>query len=129
MWKTAASLFAGVIVVLALAPSLGAATPKRWYWTESRAEGFVLLKVKLPGCRYAPSPTECTADGKPLPGHPNVVGFQLGDAQCTGSNELGQTFKYARFSCRVISAYAPFFRATVAVYVTGPVTFRWKIIG
>jgi hypothetical protein len=58
--------------------------------------------------------------------HP--IGFQLGRADCIGSDELGATFKYNRFRCAVVSKYPPYFKVRVAMYVTGPTTFRWMII-
>lgn len=118
------------VVAIALGISTASAAPtaaKRWYWTQSRAETLVLAKVRLPGCRVSPDPTNCSASGAPLPGrHP--IGFTLGEVRCSGAGELGVSFKYSRFSCEVVSSYPPYFTAEIAVYVTGPNTFRWAII-
>jgi hypothetical protein len=113
---------------LVFAATSSSATPKKWYWTQSRAEALVVARVKLPFCRVDPSDPDCAPNGVPRPGHPNLIGFSLGEAQCSGSDELGSSFRYRRFSCRVITPYPPYFRATVAVYVTGAATFQWKLL-
>jgi hypothetical protein len=115
------------VAVAALASAAQPATPKKWYWTEDKTEAAVIAKLKIPSCRvYFPDPANCGANRQPLPGrHP--PGFTIGQAQCTGSDELRETFTFARFRCRTQARYARY-QATFAIYPTGPTAFRWKIL-
>lgn len=127
---TAAASLVMLVAIAALTGSAAASTTtKKWYWAEDRAEAVLVAKFRMPYCRWEPNDAKvCKPTGVPLPGHPNLIGFQLGDASCTGADELGVSFKFSRFRCRVVSRYAPFFRSSIAVYPTGALTFRWKVL-
>lgn len=104
-----------------------AATPRKWYWTEAHAE-TAILATRLPYCRVYPDDSgKCLATGQRRPGAPLGVRIPLVASECKGAGELGQTFRYSRFSCRVL-AYDRQTRLDLAVYVTGPTTFRWAVL-
>lgn len=116
----------GIVAVLSLAGTAGATVPKKWYWPTTKAEAVVITKLRIPSCRVDPDPTNCSPNGTPLPGrHP--IGYQIGAADCTGSDELGTRFVYNRFQCRVAAKYARV-QAMFAIYVTGQNTFRWRVL-
>ena len=125
-------------IILAMILTLGiamqsvasAATPKKhWYWSESRAESIVLQKVKIPDCwfsddnRCANPPGPFWANGGPR--------WKLQSADCTGADEYRSSFKFRRFTCKIVVAdyYGrPLANGVVAVYPTGPMTLRWKLL-
>jgi hypothetical protein len=103
---------------LALAGTASAATPKKWYWSETQAEALVVKKVRVPYCRVFPDSPTCPGDR---------VLMYLESADCVGADELGSSFKFNRFRCQVVINYG-YAKGRIAVYVTGPTTLRWKII-
>jgi hypothetical protein len=108
-----------LIVAIVLAAPAGAAVPtKRYYWPESRAEAFVVAKVKIPACNVYPDDNRC-------PGW--QVSIAVISADCRGASELGTTFRYNRFTCKII-LYNNDAEGAIAVYVVGPTTFHWKIL-
>lgn len=112
-----------MLVAVAVASAANAGTtPRKWYWSETQAEAAVVTKVRLPQCRVYPDDPQCLAHT------PHIVGFTLGPVDCRGADELRSTFTFNRFSCRVVARYAPKIGGTIAVYVTGPLTFRWKVL-
>jgi hypothetical protein len=102
-------------------PSIGT-----YYWGEAQAETAVVKSAKVPYCKVQPTDPDC-AGGPP---------YALQSAACQGSNEKDTTFTYARFSCRVVAGYISrqsgleivLGTGTLAVYPTGPSTYRWSII-
>jgi hypothetical protein len=113
---------AGIACLVAgatLAGSAAGGVPKKsYYWPESRAESFVVAKVKIPGCNVWPDDNRC-------PGW--QVSVAVISADCSGASELGTTFKYNRFTCKVV-LYNNDAEGKIAVYVVGPTTFHWKIL-
>jgi hypothetical protein len=90
---------------------------QKFYWSEDQANAIVVAKVRLPDCVVIPSDTDCAGR----------TGFALSSADCQGYDELGTSFTFNRFECRVLT-YGGDFEARIAVYVTGPTTFRWKTL-
>lgn len=60
------------------------------------------------------------------PGRPYVGRFRFADAICTGADEKGATFTYARFSCRFLVNYG-YYKGRLRMYPTGRTTMRWKL--
>jgi hypothetical protein len=102
-------------------PSVGT-----YYWAEAQTETAVVKSAKVPYCKVEPNDPDCAGGPR----------YGLQTAECRGSNEKGATFTYARFSCRVVAGYISrqsglevvLGTGTLAVYPTGPTTFRWSII-
>lgn len=88
-----------------------------FYWSEGQAEAAVVRSVKLLECDVFPDDPNCAA-GPPVAAQTAI---------CRGIDELGSTFTYSRFECDVTvgDGYA---KGRIAVYPTGPDTFRWKLI-
>jgi hypothetical protein len=111
---------AAVVGPAVAAPSSSAASQA--YWSESKAETLVVRKVKIPYCRIWPEDSECP-DGTMRSGRTPVI-----KADCTGASEYKATFRYNRFTCKIVT-YNHNAHGRIAVYVTGRLTFRWKILG
>jgi hypothetical protein len=107
-----------LVGALSTPASTAARAKKKWYWSEARAERTVKAKVKIPYCQLYPDDNGC-------PGL--KVRVALDSAKCRGASEKGSTFTYNRFTCDVVT-YNSEARATIAVYVTGRYTFRWKLL-
>lgn len=122
------ALVSAIVAALAISPAAEATGPvTKWSWTASQAERLVLQKVRIPFCRVFPNENDC-ANGRPIPGsHGTRGGYRVASASCVGTDEIGSSFRFPRFSCEVVTAQYPR-QGHIAVYVTGPTTFRWKII-
>ena len=107
-----------LVATIAFASPVGATAPKKYYWPASRAEAFVVAKVKVPACNVYPEDNRC-------PGW--QVSIAVISADCRGASELGTTFRYNRFTCKIV-LYNDDAEGTIAVYVVGPTTFHWKIL-
>ena len=107
-------------VSLGMTPCGGKSTPLptgKFYWTETHAEDTLLRKLVIPHCTVYPSDPECR--GK--------VGVGIRSAECRGLDEKPGTFTYSRFTCEVF-LFGINVRGRVAVWPTGPTTFRWQLI-
>jgi hypothetical protein len=113
---TAAALLFAVVVSAATA-----ATQKKWYWSESRADALVVANERIPFCRVYPGDNECPV------GSMKNVAIRLDSADCSGASEYRSSFTYNRFTCKVVT-YNNGANARIAVYVTGRSTFRWRVI-
>ena len=108
------------------AQSANAATPKT-YWTTEKAEVAVttlrpLTKVRIPYCTVFPQSARCEGGGGP------GQGFYTADqVLCTGADELRQTFRFARFSCRFVLKFG-YATGTLTLIPTGKTTYRWKLV-
>jgi hypothetical protein len=124
--KFVLSIFAALIVIAAPA---SATTPKKWYWTQSHAETTVLQRVKIPTCWVWPD-NRC--DNPPGPFWANGGGrVKPATTDCSGADEYHSSFKFNRFTCKIMVADGngvPAARGTIALYVTGATTFRWKLL-
>jgi peptidoglycan/LPS O-acetylase OafA/YrhL len=98
------------------------ASPRKAYWTQSQAETAVIAKVRLPYCRVFPADSACGAGSMRV-----LIGIRILSASCVGADELRAMFTYSRFTCDV-TTYGRHAQGHLAVYVTGPGTFRWKTI-
>ena len=114
---TAAALLFAVVV----STTATAATAKKWYWSESRADAVVVANVRIPFCRVYPGDNECPV------GSMKNVAIRLDSADCSGASEYRSSFTYNRFTCEVVT-YNNGANARIAVYVTGRSTFRWRVI-
>jgi hypothetical protein len=117
------------VVVLAFVSSAVAATPKRFYWTEPKAESMVLQKVKIPECWVW---RDARCDNPPGPFWANGgERMPVATADCTGSDEYRSSFMFNRFRCKIVvndGNGVPAASGTIAVYVTGRATLRWKLL-
>ena len=125
------SLLALLIVALgvALLAPLGAsaAKPKKFYWSEERAESAVLSKVRLPYCVLEEDHPRC-AEGIYRPnGRPRVGFFAMGDAECRGSGEHPSGFTYSRFMCEFLTLYG-YAQGSILLTPTGAVKLKWKLV-
>jgi hypothetical protein len=126
----ASAILGALLTASVLASASSAAPPKKWYWTEARAETLVQEKVGIPDCWFS---GDSRCDNPPGPywasGGPR---WKPASADCTGADEAGTSFKFGRFACKIVIAdyYGkPLARGIVAVYPTGASTMRWKLIG
>jgi hypothetical protein len=87
------------------------------YWTESFAEDMVIRKVRIPHCNVYPDDPNCRLGGS----------FSVISAECRGLDEKPGTFTYSRFTCEIV-LFNRTARGRIAVWPTGPTTFRWEII-
>jgi hypothetical protein len=123
------ALIVTIVTALCVAGTAAAATPKKWYWTQSRAETTVLQKVGIPECWVWPD-NRC--DNPPGPYWANGgARIKPRTADCSGTDEYQSSFKFNRFTCKiVVTDYygTPAARGTIALYPTGATTFRWKLL-
>jgi hypothetical protein len=118
-----ATVVLGVLLAASVLASASSATvPKKWYWSESRAEALVVAHVKIPSCAIWPDDPGCDATGRP-----NDTTSVI-RADCQGASEYKSSFTYPRFVCKVIT-YNNNAEGRIAVYVVGRTTFHWKILG
>ena len=119
------ALLATIVVV-----DVAAASPRKWYWAQSRAEAMVVQKVRIPDCWFS-GDVRCTNPPGPYwaSGGPR---WKPSSVECTGADEYRSSFKFNRFACKLVIAdyYGrPLANGVVGVYVTGQATMRWKLIG
>lgn len=92
----------------------------RGFWSENEAEQTVLSKLRIPTC-YVYELKACQRQG----------GQRVSRADCTGADENGSTFEYARFTCtiEVRDGYGGLqARGRVAIYPTRS-SFHWVLLG
>lgn len=94
---------------------------RKWYWTESHAEAAVIAHVRIPYCRVDPSDSHCGT------GTPYHVGLAVISADCVGATELRSTFRYNRFTCRIVT-YNNGAEGKIAVFPVSATAFHWKIL-
>lgn len=124
----------GTLAVLCTiaAGSASAATPKKWYWTEEKAEA-VAANIHVHFCVVVPSDPKC-AD---YPAFKPKIGFYTPDeVECRGADELRDTFRFSRFICKFVLGYES---SQSGLYVqmasgrlrldpAGRAKFRWKLV-
>ncbi len=122
--KVVFSLMALVLTAV-FAVSGQAASAKKWYWTEQHADA-VVASQKTRIRSFQPQTPTIWADA----------------ADCRGVDELGSSFMFNRFSCEVTvyyqtrgggisspGTYATTYRAPLLVWIIGPNTYHWKMVG
>jgi hypothetical protein len=115
------AVLALALVAAVMVATASAATPKKFYWSEEKAESLAAAKVRIPYCKVFPADSKC-------PGY--TYGFYgLNEVLCTGADEKGETFTYARFRCRFLAGVRvqDYARGSLTLYPTGKTTFRWKL--
>jgi hypothetical protein len=121
--------FALLGIALSAVSSAVAATPKKFYWTEPRAEAMVQQQVKIPECWVWPD-NRC--DNPPGPFWANGgERMPVATVDCTGSDEYRSSFTFNRFRCKIVindGNGVPAAHGTIAVYVTGRAKLRWKLL-
>ena len=90
-------------------------TTGTYFWSESFAESVLVAKLKIPYCNIDPGNANCGTRA-PIP---------VRRAECRGLDEKKGTFTYSRFTCESSTGSAA---GRIAVWPTGPTTFRWEIL-
>jgi hypothetical protein len=111
-----------IVLLATLAAGVGAATPRKWYWSKPRAEAMVVARVKIPVCDIW-SDARCSD-----PSFRRDVTTPVISADCQGASEYKASFTYNRFTCHIIT-FGSNAQGDIAVYVIGRSTFHWRIIG
>jgi hypothetical protein len=89
-----------------------------YFWSESFAEDILVAKLKIPYCNVDADNPNCGTRA-PIP----VV-----RAECRGLDEKKGTFTYSRFTCDIRAGFSGNIGGRIAVWPTGPTTFRWEIL-
>jgi len=127
--RRAAATAVCLVCTLEAASATGAATPRKWYWSQARAEATVLQKVKIPECWIWPD-NRCSNPPGPFWANGGSR-IKVATADCTGRDEKGASFTFNRFVCKIVvndGNGVPAAHGTIAVYVTGATTLRWKLL-
>lgn len=127
--KRTLALFA--LVALSAAVTSTAATPRKFYWPEEKAERLAAAKVRIPYCAvFGYQDTKCAGSWYRPDGRPKLGFYGLNDVTCTGADERGETFAFARFRCRFVAGVRvrDYARGSLLLYPTGKTTLRWKLV-
>jgi len=108
--------------------SSSAATPK-WYWSEEKAEALAATKVRIPYCFIFTTDAACQNGAYNERGLPRIGSYPLTEVVCTGSDEKGETFTFARFRCRFTAGLTDrdYAAGRVLLYPSGASKLRWKL--
>lgn len=128
MSRSIMSAILALALMVSAAPAL-AASPK-WYWSEEKAEALAAQKVRIPYCAVFGSDSRCAGGWYRPDGRPKLGFYGLTDVTCTGADERGETFTFARFRCRFLAGVRTddYAKGSLLLYPTGRVTFRWKLV-
>ena len=127
-----AVLLAAIVVASVSAEVTGAATPKKSYWTEEKAEA-VAATIRVHYCIVVPSDPKC-AD---YPAFKPKIGFYTPEeVECRGADELRDTFAFSRFICKFVlgyesresGLYVQMASGRLRLDPAGRAKFRWKLV-
>lgn len=100
------------------------ATPKRWYWTEEKAEAVAAAKIRIRYCLVFTTDARCVSDPSGKHGF-----YGVNEISCVGADEKGESFTFSRFRCRFVAGVRLYDYAAgrLLLYPAGPTAFRWKL--
>ena len=116
------------VAVLAALVAISVATAKPWYWSEEKAEAMAATKVHINYCLvFDPTNSDPKCADPVTRKHQGFYG--LNEVTCTGADERGDTFTYARFKCQFVAGVRLYDYAAgrLVIYPTGAKTMRWRL--
>jgi hypothetical protein len=115
---------------LAIVATSTAAAPKKWYWTEQKAEARATTAIRIPHCWTSADDPRCGAGAYRPDGYPRVGWTGINEILCSGADERGETFAYARFRCRFVSGAGgyDYHRGVLTLVPKGARKFSWKLV-
>jgi hypothetical protein len=121
------AVFAAAVLTLVVTADLAsAAVPKSHYWTTTRAAALVKANAKIPCAKLQPNPNHLPPAASCANQPPSSIAGTT--VTCAGQGApLKGTQRFNRFLCQWADANHVTW-GSLLVYVSGPSTFRWRVI-